>query len=564
MVSSGVKRAEIHSRQFGRIGKLFFYVCLFILSFAYTLDATTRNTYQTTAASALHNHSLVSTVNVARGVVGAATRPAIARLSDIFGRGVLLASVLIFFTVGTIVQSQATTIGKFAGGAILYQVGYTGLTTTVQVITSDFSLLNWRLLGLLVPTMPSIINTWISGDIASAMVSKWQWGFGMWAIIVPVCSLPVFGCLIYANHQSKDEEMPISDFKKLGLKGFLIDLFWKLDVIGNFFLAASLALVLVPLTLAGGESSEWKQAKIIAPLVIGFVLFPVYIVWELHAKYPITPFKMLKDRGVWSALILAIMHKFIYYMQGGYMYTVLLVAMKQSVKAATRITKLYTFVGTITGSILGLLVVRIRRLKAFIIFGTVMWIVAMGILIHYRGGLGQETGVIGALCLMGFGAGLYTHPAEASLQATTNHEHMAVITALNMAVASVGDAFGNCVAGAIWTQMMPKELAKGMDSSLVSSAYNQPLQFIKKYAWGTPERDAMVEAYRAVEKVLTITGTCLCIPLIAGSLFIRDHYLESKISLHEDDEDSENEKSTEREDTPSLDKENTGTRVQHA
>ena len=50
------------------------------------------------------------------------------------------------------------------------------------------------------------------------------------------------------------------------------------------------------------------------------------------------------------------------------------VAMRASIKAATRITSLYSFVSTITGVLFGLLIVPwVRRLKPFIIFG---WIVA--------------------------------------------------------------------------------------------------------------------------------------------------------------------------------------------
>jgi len=71
-------------------------------------------------------------------------------------------------------------------------------------------------------------------------------------------------------------------------------------------------------------------------------------------------------------------------MPNDFMYTVLIVGLNASVKAATRITSLYSFVGTIVGPLLGLVVVRVRRLKIFIIFGCICWAVSLGILFHFR------------------------------------------------------------------------------------------------------------------------------------------------------------------------------------
>lgn len=73
--------------------------------------------------------------------------------------------------------------------------------------------------------------------------------------------------------------------------------------------------------------------------------------------------------------------------------------------SATRITSLYSFVSVITGVILGFIVIRVRQLKPFIVAGTVLFTVAFGILIHYRGGASgsSHSGVIGAQVLLGIG-----------------------------------------------------------------------------------------------------------------------------------------------------------------
>jgi SIT family siderophore-iron:H+ symporter-like MFS transporter len=67
-------------------------------------------------------------------------------------------------------------------------------------------------------------------------------------------------------------------------------MFWQLDIIGAILLVASIALFLVPFTLAGGQQSKWGQAHIIAPVVVGACIFPVWVLWERKCKYPLVPF----------------------------------------------------------------------------------------------------------------------------------------------------------------------------------------------------------------------------------------------------------------------------------
>lgn len=84
--------------------------------------------------------------------------------------------------------------------------------------------------------------------------------------------------------------------------GVLGQLFWQLDIPGVILLIASLALVLTPLTIAGGESLKWRTAHVIVPIVIGFCCIPIFIIWQLRAPHPLIPFRFLKDRSVWGAL----------------------------------------------------------------------------------------------------------------------------------------------------------------------------------------------------------------------------------------------------------------------
>lgn len=126
-------------------------------------------------------------------------------------------------------------------------------------------------------------------------VTSWRWGIGMFAIIYPVCSLPLIAVLFTVHRRAKKSgqlESYKSSLDLLGGRKLAIELFWHLDVIGIILLIAMLACILVPFTLAGGVTAQWKTAKVIAPLVIGVVLVPVWIFWERTCSHPMLPFEV--------------------------------------------------------------------------------------------------------------------------------------------------------------------------------------------------------------------------------------------------------------------------------
>lgn len=562
LIDPGVRNIEIYAEQYSRpLYRVGLFFSLFLIAYAYGLDGSVRYTFQAYATSSYSKHSLLSTVNCIKTVIAAVGQIFFARLSDIFGRFSILIISVIFYIVGTIIESQAVTITRFAVGGCFYQLGLTGVILILEVIASDFSNLNWRLLALFVPALPFIINTWISGDVTSAIGSNWKWGIGMWAFILPLTCIPLGLCMLHmrylARKHAKDKLRPeFETLNKLDWKSFCVDIvFWKLDLIGLLLVTAFFGCVLVPFTLAGGLNEEWKAAHIIVPEVIGWVVaLPLYMLWEInYSRHPLTPWDLIKDRGVFFALFIAFFINFNWYMQGDYMYTVLVVSVHESVKSATRITSLYSFVSVIVGTILGIILIKVRRTKPFIIFGISCWIVSFGLLVHYRGDSGAHSGIIGSLCLLGFGAGSFTYVTQASIQASAGtHARMAVVTSLYLATYNIGSAFGSSVSGAVWTNILPKEISKRIaDPTLAATAYGSPFEFITTYTWGTPERIALVMSYRYVQKILCIIGLAFCFPLLGCGFMLRNHKLTDTIALEGNDflESKDNNEIEEKEET---------------
>ncbi|KAK6463556.1 ferrichrome-type siderophore transporter [Scheffersomyces coipomensis] len=533
--SIGVEKAELLAATWDNniYYKLVLLFSSFIVGYGYGLDGQTRYVYTGYATESYAEHSLLSTVNVITGVAAAASQPVYARLSDVFGRMELFIVSVVFYVVGTIIESQATDVQKYAGGAILYQIGYSGVILVLLLILSDFSSLRWRLFFTFVPTFPFIINTWISGNVTAAIGMNWSWGVGMWAFIFPLCCLPLLGCMIHMRYLAgKTPEWKVfkqrkTKYQEFGPLGFFNYLFWKLDIIGLLLLTVSLSCLLVPLTLAGGVKDTWEKAHIIVPIVFGVVLLPVFVVWETYgARYPLAPWRLLADRGIWSALIISFLLDFISSIESSYLYTVLMVAVNESQLSATRITSISSFVSVIGGVFFGLAIVKFRRLKGFIVLGCSLWLVAFGIMYYYRGNLDAHAGIIGGLVVLGVGTTFFSYPINVSVQSCVTHEHMATVSSLVYTTYRIGYAVGSSIAGAIWTQSLYTRLLKQLgDVELATSVYTQPYIFITEYAWGTPVRAAVVQVYREMQRILMIACMCFTIPMIIAALFLRDHKL---------------------------------------
>ncbi|CAG8972102.1 hypothetical protein HYALB_00011234 [Hymenoscyphus albidus] len=541
--SPGVVRARILADHLTTWESVRIFVSLFFLAYVYGLDGTLRYVYQPYATSGFGTHSTLATINVLRAIIAAAAQPTAAKIADVFGRTELIVVSVAFYVLGTIVEAGCHNVQGFAAGAVIYQIGYTSILVLVEVVIADITSLKSRLVFSFVPALPFLINTWVSGDISAAVlgVTSWRWGVGMFAIIYAFVSIPLIVSLWlpYRRAQATGAlDNYRSTLQMLGKRRLAAAIFWQLDVVGIILLIAVFALILVPFTIAGGASEQWSKGKVIAPLIIGLFCIPIWIWWETRAQYPMLPFEA--NRAVWSALGIACMLTFCWYLQGNFLYTVLVVSFDESVKSATRISSLYSFCSVIAGVILGFIVLKVRYLKPFILFGSVLFLAAFGVLIKYRGGSGpaSHSGVIGTQIILGIAGGLFSYPAQASIQAATKRQHVAVITGLYLATFNIGNAFGNTISGAIWTQTLIPTLLKNLpppynNLTIAQGIYGSPFEYAANYTIGNPVRDGMVVSYRYTQKLLTITGICLCVPLIIFSLLIRNPKLSDEQSLED-------------------------------
>lgn len=89
---------------------------------------------------------------------------------------------------------------------MFYTIGFTGMTFCIDVITADTSSLRDRGLAYAFTSSPYIITAYAGPSAAARFYeNNWRWGYGAFAIILPVFAAPMVGILMYARSQAKKQ-----------------------------------------------------------------------------------------------------------------------------------------------------------------------------------------------------------------------------------------------------------------------------------------------------------------------------------------------------------------------
>lgn len=166
----------------------------------------------------------------------------------------------------------------------------------------------------------------------------------MFCILTPVLAIPIIITLSYGMRETKAQlavrvKKPLN-FSARGVQKAVVNVLWKLDVVGLVLLVVGAGLFLVAITLANSRTSRWydgqslfssslslffspfrtyssdslcsrrmldsisltlliSTASSITMLVIGGSGVIGFILWEKYgARYPLIPFSLLRNRSV--------------------------------------------------------------------------------------------------------------------------------------------------------------------------------------------------------------------------------------------------------------------------
>lgn len=528
---AGVKTVEATQKVYGKYSRWFLFIGLGLAAYIYSLDGTTTYVYLSYAASSFSDHSLISPIQVAQSIIIAVGKPVVAKIADVSSRGAAYVFVLLFYVIGYIVIASAHSIHAVAGGIILYAIGYTGLQILTQIIIADITTLKWRGLVSGLISLPFVINAFVGSNISAAVIkgAGWRWGYGMFAILIPVSLSPLIITLIWAERRSK--ALGLVDTKTKDDKSVVqrfLDSASQLDIPGLILIGTSVALILLPLTLANNAKGHWNNASMIAMIVIGGLLFPVFLLWDFKiAKHPVIAPRFCFNRSVVLASLIGAFDFVSFYLTFTYLYSFIIVVKPWSPVNASYFAYTQTVALTIFGITAGFAMRFMHRYKYILVVGLGIRLLGVGLMIHSRGANASDAEVVWTQLLQGIGGGFAAVASQVGAQASVPHADVAMVTAVVLLITEIGGAIGSAVAGALWTNMMPKRLALHLPflTQEERDALYGSIVIAASSPRGSPTREGVIQAYDDVMKVMTIVATIVAVVPFALSFFMPNWYL---------------------------------------
>ncbi|ODV86501.1 hypothetical protein CANARDRAFT_196424 [[Candida] arabinofermentans NRRL YB-2248] len=254
---------------------------LYSLVFLASLDSTILSTLLAEIASDLNAIPYISWIATSYLLCSSIVQP-LGRLSDIFGRKALLLICIVFFSLGCLQCSMATSVVSFVIGRFL--TGFAGgLNTLTTIIMSDLVPLRQRGVFQGIGNLFYALGSAVGGSIGGYIAHQYGWRAAFW-LQIPIGAICFIIIAFYTTIPQKTEANSLETTKEK---------FQKVDFAGIF----SMSLVMfVFITMTSIEYSNiWYFLLVLTFFIICLVTF---VKIELNSNVPIVPLTLLSNMSV--------------------------------------------------------------------------------------------------------------------------------------------------------------------------------------------------------------------------------------------------------------------------
>ena len=290
-------------------------------------------------------------------------------------------------------------------------------------------------------------------------------------------------------------------------------------------LIAGWALLLLPLSLANYAALQWRSPSIIAMLVIGFCSLIAFGIHErFFARKPFLPFHYLLDRTVIGSCMCAATLFVSFYCWDLYFQSFLQVVYNLSITDAGYVYRIYSLGSCFWGIVVGFLIPATGRFKWLACCAVPVQILGTGLMIYFRQAHSPLGYVIMCQIFIAISGGTLVICQEIAIMSVVGPDNIAVALALISLFTAIGGAIGTSISGAIWTNTLPAALERNLPADLKSQAMTiyGDITVQLGYAWGSPAREAIIDAYSETQRYLCIAGTAVLALQIVWVLMWRD------------------------------------------
>ncbi|QDS74377.1 hypothetical protein FKW77_005168 [Venturia effusa] len=477
--------------------------------------------------SSFSSHSLLTVIYIVASALVSATYIPMAKLLDVWGRAEGFLLMVGCATLGTILMATSKNLATFCAAEVFYSIGFAGIIYTVAVLAADVTSLKNRGLAFAFTSSPYMITAFAGSKAAEGFLLhvSWQWGFGAFAIIVPCVCAPLYILLKLQFSKATSHGIIAPERSPYSLPRQFWDGLLEFDVPGVVLFAGGLTVFLLPFTLATSAPNGWKTDYIIAMIVVGFVVLVAFGLYESYlARHPFLNYKFLTDRTVIGACLFNFTYQISYYCWNSYFTSFLQVVCNLSVANAGYVNSTFQVVSGVLLFIVGYFIRLTGRFKWLFFFCLPIYMLGLGLMIHFR----QPNQYIGYIVMceifISVGGSVFVLLVQIAVLACVDHQHVAAVLALLYVTGGIGDAVGNTVSGAIWTNTFAKELARQLPASelpQLATIYTS-LTAQLAYPVGSEGRIAIQKAYGYAQQRMLAAGLGIMVLCFVWAFLMRN------------------------------------------
>ncbi len=420
---------------------------IMVALFLGALDQTIVATAMPRILQELNGLSLYTWVVTAYLLASTSMIPIYGKLSDLYGRKVVVLVGVLLFLAGSVLSGQSQSMTELIIFRAVQGLGSAGIFSTAFTVVADIFTPAERgryqgLFGAVFGTS-SILGPWLGGILTDTL--SWRWVF---YVNLPV-GLVALSFIIF--------QMPALKPK--------LDRKVSIDWWGSVTLLVAVVPLLLALSL-GGQEFPWRSLQVVGLFALAAVGVVAFILVEKRAKEPILPFDLFQNRtyviGNAAGLMIAGIAFF-----GAILFLPIFMVMVVGVSAsAAGLTVMPMTVGMVISSFVsGQLVSRIGKYKLLLLAGAVTLFV--GYLLMQ--GLTVETTrlqVTWRMIILGIGLGPALPIYTLAIQNSVNPREIGAATSSSQFFRQVGATIGVAVFGTILASVLSTQLPKYMPAQL--------------------------------------------------------------------------------------------------
>ncbi|KAG0229013.1 hypothetical protein BGW42_001834 [Actinomortierella wolfii] len=496
--------------------------------------------------------SLMSVLPTIFQIVSATLVLFFAKISDVVGRAEALTTVMAVYILGYIIQGLAATFGQFVTGSVFSSIGTTGMTALTHILIADTTPLIDRGIMFGLWDIGAVFNIFVAQMLLDPLTLYWGW---RWVYVI-ACIVTTIGAIAvltplwhiqrkqttdqtdddttsvvkqqqqqqqqqhhHQQQQQADKTEPRHPSpRRRRRRRSLAWFFREFDTFGVLTLMLGLLLTLFPLTLAHTFPDNYTNPFILLSFCTGVLILLGFGLYEARwAERPIIPRRLLwrpDNRSTClAALLVQAILTFMANLNWEYFTLYLVISRDLTFGQALFLERGYQLAYLILSPLTGLAMKRTGHCRLFVWCGIVLVLTGTVLMIPARTPSSPRALVVLSQTVAGVGAGMAHLAASVAVTAVVAPQDVATAIGANQVLSAIAGAFGSAIAGAVWTQVLPRRLLARVGRPEQGDydwhrVMNDPFYI---QALPQPTKGRVIAAYSDSQMVLTVLSASLSV-----------------------------------------------------